>query len=37
MGQKGEQPKETPIALQSDFSFVLKTMQASLDPKIKTP
>jgi hypothetical protein len=37
MGQKKKQPKETPVALQSNFSFVFKTMQASLDPKIKTP
>ena len=37
MGKKRKQPKETPIALQSDFLFFFKTMRASLDPKIKTP
>jgi len=33
MGQRAEQPKETPIALNLNFYFVLKKMQFSLDSK----
>ena len=35
--QNGKRPKKLRLLCNLIFSFVLKTMQASLDPKIKTP